>query len=513
MRQNFKYLRLSSEDEMLAQNQRDESNSITNQRVLLNGYIDQHPELGTFDELIDDGYSGTNFNRPGIKRLLELVEQDMVGTILLKDLSRLGRNFLDVGFYLEITFPAHGVRVIAVNDGYDSAEHIEGTGGVSFALQNLKNEFYSIDLSRKIRSSLEVQKQRGEYHGHLPYGYVRGTRKHSVLIDEYAASVVRLIFRMAAEEKLNTRQISVWLNKWEIPSPSVYRTEKSGNRSRVAQYWSAQAVCDIIQRRSYTGDSELYKSHAITLGSTKVKKIPRHEREIVLNTHEAIVSRETFQAAQKAILRHTSKHEIAPSALKGYLYCGCCGRKLKRYSVTDHRFACENRLSIPDKDCGFVICSAEDVEQNILDTLHKLIQVADVQVQNAKMQHEKNQAELLALQRALESKNSRITSLKNQKLKLYEKMANGKLSVDDYRKEKSAVTEVEKKIIEEKTALECRIEELKKALLQPDDSKISPYRGIEKLTPEVTKELIRRVVIYSDKHIEIEFTFQDCINK
>lgn len=513
MKQSIKYLRLSSEDSLVGKLQQDESNSIASQRTLLDKYIENHPELGSFDELVDDGYSGTNFNRPSVKKLIELVESDKVDIILLKDLSRLGRNFLDVGFYLEIVFPAHGVRVISVNDGYDSAEHIEGTGGISIALQNLKNDFYSRDLSKKIRSSLEVQKERGEYHGQLPYGYVRGLRRHSVLIDENAASVIRLIFRMAAEEKLNTRQISVWLNRWKIPSPSAYRAA-NGCKCRVTKYWSGQAVCDILVKRSYTGDSELYKSHVIEMGSGRIKKIPRNEREIVLNTHEAIVSRETFQEAQKVILRHVEKPKIPPSPLKGYLYCGCCGNKLRRYSVTDHSFACDFRLSVPDGECSKVKCDASQIERLVLDTLQKLVQFSDEQSHQAEAQFESNREMISSLQKELESKKTRLKAFRDKKLRLYEQMVNNKLSIEGYRQEKASIITMEREIANEVSVLELRIEEIKSVSVIPESSVVlSGYRDMETLSTQSTKEMIKRIVVYPDQRIEIEFTFQDCLKK
>lgn len=436
-----------------------------------------------------------------------------MGIILVKDLSRLGRNYLDLGFYQEILFPCHHVRLISVNDNYDSFQPTEGGNGLNIALKNLKNEFYSRDLSHKISSSLEVQKQNGDYFGQLPYGYRKGNHKHAVLIDEEPAAVVRLIFHMAAYEKLNTRQISVWLNQWHIPTPSAYRS-KRGNKSRVAKHWSGQAVCEIIERRSYTGDSELYKSHVIAMGSTRVKKIPLAEREIVSNTHEAIISREVFEKAQRVILRHVEKPKIEPSLLKGYLYCGCCGTRLKRYSTTDHTFTCDYHLSVPDEDCGKVLCDATQVEKMILDTIHKLSELADAQVRTAKEQSAIAEQERLRLQKQLDAKSKKLQSIKKKKLSLYEQMVNGKLTLEDYKAEKLVFVSMERTEAEEVTALELRMEQLRKQSSIPDEADaVSEYKSLTALTKETISALIKRVTVYPDSRIEIEFTFQDSFGK
>ena len=198
-RLNFIYLRLSKEDGDIADGTNEESQSIGSQRACIRQYRLSHPDLPDhFGELVDDGYSGTHFDRPGIRKLMRLVETGRVGTIIVRDLSRFARNYLEAGHYLEFVFPAHDVRFISINDGYDSAEYGEATAGLHVAIKNLLNQMYSRDISRKIKSSVDLKKLSGEFiYGTAPYGYKKGPQKNTIVIDDEAALVVKKIFSMA----------------------------------------------------------------------------------------------------------------------------------------------------------------------------------------------------------------------------------------------------------------------------------------------------------------------------
>lgn len=211
------YLRVSLEDENTG-----ESESISNQRDLIGCYLKQHPEFTAYKvmEVVDDGHSGTNFDRPGIKRVLELVRQRKVAAILVKDLSRFGRNYKEVGSYLEQVFPFLGVRFISVNDGYDSNEYIGSTGGLDIACKALVHDLYSRDISRKVKSSRYARLRRGDYFCSVaPYGYVKSSEdKHRLVIDPPAAKVVRRIFDMTLAGFCTT-EIARTLNLEDVPSP------------------------------------------------------------------------------------------------------------------------------------------------------------------------------------------------------------------------------------------------------------------------------------------------------
>ncbi len=199
MQKDIMYFRLSEEDE----EDKRESNSISSQRACVEQYLHDRPELGShFEEIVDDGYSGTSLDRPGMRRLLAMIKRDQVRTVIVRDLSRFARNYLEAGYYLEIEFPSRGVRFISVNDGFDS-EELEDTGGLDLAIRNLVNQMYSHDISRKIKSVVDMKKYNGEYaFGAVPYGYKKGERHNTIVIDEPAAEIVRRIFSLATSESL-----------------------------------------------------------------------------------------------------------------------------------------------------------------------------------------------------------------------------------------------------------------------------------------------------------------------
>ena len=241
------YLRLSKEDDDIA-GKGQESFSIGSQRLLIQQYVESHSEFGNysdFEEIIDDGYSGTNFNRPGAARLLELVETEQVETIIVKDLSRFARNYLEAGHFLEFVFPAYDVRFISINDNYDSRAYGESTGGLQLAVRNLINQLYSKDISRKIKSTVDMKKLNGEYvYGAVPYGYRKGEKKNTIEVDPEAAEVVQKIFQWASDG-ITVTQIARRLNTDGIQTPSMYLKNVRGNY-RVSLYWSFDSVKNIL---------------------------------------------------------------------------------------------------------------------------------------------------------------------------------------------------------------------------------------------------------------------------
>ena len=217
------YYRLSSEDGDVARGNAAESSSISAQRLCVQNFLASRPDLeGTVEEIVDDGCTGTNMNRPGMQRLLSLVKSGSVRTIIVRDLSRFSRNFLEGGHYLEFVFPAYGVRFISINDHFDSADYGESTGGLELGITNLLNQLYSRDLSRKIKSVTDRKKLNGEYaFGAVPYGYQKGEQRNTIVIDQAAADVVRQIFQWASQG-ISITQIAQRLNASGTETPSAY---------------------------------------------------------------------------------------------------------------------------------------------------------------------------------------------------------------------------------------------------------------------------------------------------
>ena len=272
------YLRLSREDEAARGQLKDESNSIHSQRLLLRQYVKEHQELASLPlrEFVDDGYTGTNFDRPQFQQMMALVKAGEVECILVKDLSRFGRNYLEVGDYLEHIFPFLGVRFIAVNDHFDSQEYVGKTTGMEVAFRNLVYQRYSQDLSEKVKSAMHLKMSKGKYVTSCPYGYRKDPAdKHHMVIDPETAPIVREIFLAAIAGK-KTTEIAAVLNERQIPTPQMHKKTREEKRHS-APMWSHQAVLRILQNYKYTGAMVNFKVENATIRA-KIKKKNCFER-------------------------------------------------------------------------------------------------------------------------------------------------------------------------------------------------------------------------------------------
>lgn len=277
------YMRLSKDDK-----DRSESSSITNQRKLLLAYAKAR-KLPVTEEYVDDGYSGTNFNRPAFRRMLADIENRRINVILTKDLSRLGRDYIMTGQYTEVYFPSRHVRFIAVNDGFDSASSDTDIG----PFKNVVNEMYARDTSRKIRSAFLVRMQEGSYVGSLaPFGYRKSSEdRHRLIPDPPAAAIVRRIFE-AAGEGSSPSQIAAALSRLALPTPSAYRTGKERSGS-----WSARTVIKILRNPVYLGHMVQGKSRKVSFKSSLTIANPPESWIVVEHTHEPLIDKALFERA------------------------------------------------------------------------------------------------------------------------------------------------------------------------------------------------------------------------
>jgi len=284
------YLRLSLDDD----NAR-ESDSIVNQRALLTSYIQNHEDLRGYKmiEFCDDGFSGLNFDRPGVKRLLDQVRKGQVSCIIVKDVSRFGRSYIDVGDYLEQIFPFLGVRFISVLDNYDSIDQANSAGDVGMAIKHILHNYYSRDLSQKIKAARKVQMQRGDFISPFAiYGYEKSkSDKHKLEVDPKAADIVRFIFAQVIQGK-STTEVARTLNAAGTPPPSVYKQQNGCSRNwffvTESIIWTSDFVLDIATDMRYTGCMVNGKHTRIAVGSSKTKSIPKNMWYVKEDTHEAI---------------------------------------------------------------------------------------------------------------------------------------------------------------------------------------------------------------------------------
>ncbi len=331
------YLRLSRED-----GDKTESDSIANQRTLLEAYTADHPELCIVDEFVDDGYSGSNFERPAFQNLFRELEQGTINCILVKDLSRFGRNYIEVGRYLERIFPVMRVRLIAVTDNYDSQSAWKTSDSIMVPMRNLLNDAYCRDISVKIKSQLAVKRKRGDFVGSFAtYGYQKDPGNHTKLIvDELAAETVQDIFRWKINGMSN-QGIADRLNVEKVPSPAARKLQSGAKlslhfRKSDEPPWSAKAVDRILHNEVYIGKLVQGKTRRLDYRSKKKMNVPMRDWVIVDNTHEAIIPAEQFELVRRILETETRRPNDAETValFAGFLYCGDCGSRLVRRSAS-----------------------------------------------------------------------------------------------------------------------------------------------------------------------------------
>ena len=519
------YCRLSQEDM-----QAGESESIQNQKLILQRYADEHFFLNT-RFFVDDGFSGVSFEREGLQAMLREVEAGNVATVITKDLSRLGRNYLKTGELIEIIFPEYDVRYIAINDGVDTArEDNEFT-----PLRNWFNEFYARDTSKKIRAVKQAKAQRGErVNGEAPYGYlIDPENKNHLIPDPETAHVVKQIFAMYVRGD-RMCEIQNWLRDNEILTVGELRYRRTGRTQHPrpqlnAWYnWPDKTLYDILTRQEYLGHTITAKTYKVSYKSKKTRKNAEDKRYFFPNTHEPLIDEETFALAQKRIAtrhRPTKSEEI--DLFSGLLFCGDCGYKmyLQKGAGTPerkHAYTCGNYRNRARND---FLCTTHYIRKSVL----KELVLADLQrvlayvkeheqefVRTAAECGEQAMKKALAQQRKeLDKAERRMDELNLLFRKLYEDMALGRLSNEQfalltsgYEDEKAALT---------KRAAELR-KEIESAAERGADVKrfvalVRRYSEISELTYENVHEFIDRILVHeldretNTRKIEIFYSF------
>lgn len=518
-RQDFYYLRLSKEDGDIEEGSAEESCSITSQRDCIKRYLREHrfPEDG-FEEIVDDGYSGTSMNRPGMSRLLKLVEEGKVRTIIVRDLSRFARNYLEAGHYLEFVFPAYDVRFISINDQFDSEQLGESTGGLELAIKNLLNQMYSKDISRKIKSAVDLKKLSGEYvYGTAPYGYKKGEKKNTIVIDKKVAEIVKSIFEWAAAG-ITITQIARKLNEAQVVTPSVYLAAVRG-KYKTRAVWTFESVRNILANRIYTGDTVPFKSHVVRVGSDRVKQIPEELQQVIPNTHEGIISRELFYQA-RTVIKSTKKSKASahPNPFKSLLVCSCCGNRLIKGKPQNKNWMCATHRYNPGSDCEQVRFREDKLTEIVLHAINVRCKLLDAKIKRMKQESHSAKSSEQILQTECQTLHRQMEGLQALKMQHYESYVSGQLSKESFlnKKREASAKEEELKIrlsVAEHKQKELT-EKIKKSTMQMEtDRKIMEYQEITELTPQLMKELVKKIMIRPDGSIRIEWNFRDEMNE
>lgn len=432
-----KYLRLSSEDRDARGNLKNESESIGGQRKLIEDYIGKTSAFADAEvfEYRDDGYSGTNFDRPGMQRLLTAARQGVVNCIIVKDLSRFGRNYIEVGNFLEKVMPFLKVRFISVNDGYDSQDP-RCLGSLDTAFKNLLNDLYSRDCSVKIKNGKRIAALQGKYQNPwAPFGYVKSKQERGKLeVDFEAAEIVRRIFVLFLQGQ-GTVEVARILNRDGVPTKSEYRAAK-GDKMRwqyagERNFWNAAAVRDILTDRRYIGSVVFGKRMAKEVAAHRDVKAPEEQVVEVEDCHEPLVSRDDFAQAQ-AMLRQGKNYGKSERPLAGKIKCGICGHAMSLRKAKEPYFTCGSKWYHEDCVCGDFRVAQRELYEVLETALRKQI---ELRVESERLQQVEQEKTRLR-QKELEEKLARIEreleQNKEQKRMLFERFAAGEIKAEEY---------------------------------------------------------------------------------
>ncbi|MBE7048020.1 MAG: DUF4368 domain-containing protein [Ruminococcaceae bacterium] len=512
MRQSDKitalYCRLSRDDELQG-----DSNSIVNQKNILSKYAKENG-FKNLQYFVDDGFSGTNFNRPSWNDLIALVEDNKVGAIIVKDMSRLGRDYLKVGFYTEVMFVEKNIRFIAINNGIDSANQADSD---FTPFLNIINEWYAKDTSKKIRA---VMKAKGESGKHLttrpPFGYMKSPDdKTKWIVDDEAAQIVKKIFALCLEG-YGTSQIARILKDKKILTPFSYWSSKGQafKSSENPYNWSADTIAGIIEKKEYLGHTVNFKTYKQSYKSKKKCTNPEEKHLIFENTHEAIIDVDTWERVQE--LRKNKRRPTRTgksNMFSGIAYCADCGQKLyyctsKYFESRQDHFVCSTSRK-GKEECSTHFIRAMILEQGVLAHLKYVIgTVASYENQFRKVLGAKQKAEvkkeLSAKKKLLSKSESRIKELDLLFQCIYEDNVSGKISDErfemlsaNYENEQAELKQIIEKLSAEISETEEQSDNVERFI-----SKVHKYFDLQKLTPSVLNDMVKRVYVHAPQKID-----------
>ena len=515
------YLRISSEDVDFKTGEKDESESISNQRRLLRDYVSAHADLSGSEilEFCDDGWSGTNFERPAIKELLEQVKRGKINCIVVKDLSRFGRDYITVGDYISRVFPFLGVRFISVNDGFDSINP-QDIDSLDTSFRTLIYDLYSRDLSRKVRSARKARAERGAFLSpYAPYGYIKDPEdKNHLLVDEEAASVIRRIFQRAADG-LKTWEIAAELNGDGVISPKNYKIDAGCTRTpwrsiQKDNFWTANLVGKFLRDERYIGKVVFGKRVRDAVGRTHTVKISRNDWIVVSDMHEAIVSEALFEAAQACMreYRECASPTDSDKPLKRKVICGVCGHVMKRDGRKNASYSCGTRRLNTRFDCPDEKVPEADILDAVMETIQVYAQYAVSIDRLLIARQNQRQLDRKQAQRQLQSLQSKKAQLDKRLQDLYEQLVEGELSRESFAAQKKSITDRMEEISRTISELERKASSDDKndnALIE----KFKSYAGITALTREISNDLLKSVTIYPDGYMDIQLNLADEIKE
>lgn len=505
------YIRLSKEDETEGPSQ-----SVTNQKSLLNEFVQQH-RLSVYDTYVDDGWSGTSFDRPDFQRMIGDIEAKKVNMVITKDLSRLGRDYIMTGHYMERYFPEKRVRYISLLDGIDTG--VESTANDITPFRAIMNDMYAKDISKKIKSVKRDKQRKGQFIGGKPmYGYkMHPTEKNKIVIDEEVAPVVRRIFAMALSG-MSCRKIAQTLNEEGVMTPATYCGWNVGRKGPYTGLWSSERISEMLQNETYLGNMVQGRTVKISYKSKKCIKQDRENWVVVENTHDPLIDKESFQKVQMLLnSRRNTRSRTYDFLLKGMIFCHECGYPMA--VINRKNAAGEDRLFFVCRTyqrftkAGICTCHSikeETVNEAVLAKVREVCQaylnpdrlrsIAKETVENT--DRESNcKAEIQALQ-------SKITALSTNLDQMYLDRLSGLLSEEDFQR-------IYQKVKMDRAVLENRLKGFEEQIRQPVNTEekaralVKQFLDSALTSRELLVSLIERIELTEDKQIIIQFRFRE----
>lgn len=513
------YLRLSKED-----GDKVESDSIINQRDLGMDFLSKHPDISLVCELADDGYTGSNFDRPNFRKMIDLITKGKVNCVIVKDLSRFARDYIGAGYYLEKLFPSLGVRFISINDNIDYKVDNGSNTQLIMGIKNIMNDAYIHDISVKIRSQFEIKRKKGEYIGaFVVYGYKKSSEdKHKLVVDEYAAEIVKDIFNKRMQG-LSAVAIAEKLNLLNAPSPAEYKKQCGSKfhpnlqKNYIAK-WSAKAIIRILTNEIYTG-TLIQGKH--TTVNHKVKKLIEKEQSqwvVIPESHEAIITQEQFDIVQKLIKQDTRVNpgNKQPYLFSGFLKCADCGDSMIRRTAKYHDktyayymcsrnklgYGCSSHRVKEDVLYASVLTAINSYCKNVSDLSKRLNAIPFSEIEAAKVagiersKQEKSE-EIVDLQRTMEIVENRCKNLLESRESCNEICADIRLSIKKLETEIRLLNDEKANITQEIRRNRVWI----KFFTENGD--------LKELNRTILANLIDEILVHEDKRIVIRFNYQD----
>lgn len=518
-----KYIRLSKEDLLRG---RDESNSVLNQRLLLEQYhqthMDEFYEGDESDVYVDDGKTGTDTDREDFQRLLADIYSGKINCVIVKDLSRLSRNYTDAGNLIENLFVRLNIRFISLAEGVDSYRNPDSVSNIIVPITNVMNDQYCYQTSKKIRQVFDMKRRNGEFIGsYAPYGYIKDPHdKHALLVDPEAAEIVKSIFSMFLSGK-NKRGITLYLNDHGVPCPTVYKQSQglkyNAPNAQGNPMWSTITIDTILKNRVYVGDMvqgrQRVKSYKIHIQ----ERVPEEEWFVVENTHEAIIDRETFDKVQGLLKRDT---RTAPKKkqlylFSGFLKCADCNRAMSRIASKGIYvyYQCGTYKSLSKTACTMHSIKNTRLEVGVLFAIQQQVHLAITyselvsRINAAPLKKSKSHR----LEDMIVIKEKELSKIMRYKQALYQDWKDGEITHNDYRhmsedyeQQAESINTVLRTLREERDQLENGMD-----AESPFLTAFLKYQNIEKLTRDILIELIDHIKVYEGGNISVKFKYAD----